>query len=374
MTAEKQAALGPGSDPLSPAALPVSSAPATAESAPARGLGRRVEADSAAEASVREVREPAKLAYTPIENGVDYLLSVTDHLADEPSPRDLKYAIVHLHSATEVLLKARLQREHWSFVFEKPEGAKRAVFEKGDFKSCGPLDAHDRLTNLAGLALPKKSAADLEQLGRWRNALQHYGLTVHAPAVEKLAANVLDFLLTFISEHLRPSLPPREREALDREMADVKAGLTSIKRLLEIRWKRIEAELEPARSETVRCPQCLKDALVFDGEPQCRFCETVWNDGGDAARLYIENVQDISLHVHFKDGGDDLVTVCPECDQNALVAEVDTAAGETVPHLCFQCGTQFGHLGTCDRCGTPVNEVDGFSLCSDCSNSYFDHL
>ncbi|MDJ0466041.1 hypothetical protein [Streptomyces sp. H27-C3] len=54
--------------------------------------------------------------FPPMQNGIDDLLSATTYLThgDPPEPRDLKYAILHLQAAVEVLLKARLQREHWS--------------------------------------------------------------------------------------------------------------------------------------------------------------------------------------------------------------------------------------------------------------------
>ncbi|MGV9571086.1 hypothetical protein ACWDRX_16615, partial [Streptomyces nigra] len=84
---------------------------------------------------------------------MDYLLSVTQHLADKPTARDLKYAVLHLHSAVEVLLKARLTQEHWALVFEKPENATRGDFEKAEFKSCGVVDVLRRLEHIAGLDL-----------------------------------------------------------------------------------------------------------------------------------------------------------------------------------------------------------------------------
>lgn len=80
----------------------------------------------------RNRREPIggqpDVDFPPIQNGIDYLLSVTNHLThgDPPEPRDLKYAILHLQAAVEVLLKARLQREHWSQVFKNPGAATRA--------------------------------------------------------------------------------------------------------------------------------------------------------------------------------------------------------------------------------------------------------
>lgn len=50
---------------------------------------------------------------------MDYLVSVLKHLtegATPPSARDLKYTALHLQAATEVLLKARLAREHFSLM------------------------------------------------------------------------------------------------------------------------------------------------------------------------------------------------------------------------------------------------------------------
>ncbi|MFD5074512.1 hypothetical protein [Streptomyces sp. NPDC058371] len=47
--------------------------------------------------------------FPPVENGLDYLLSVVEHLARPPqdmTPRHLKYAVLHLQAATEVLLKS----------------------------------------------------------------------------------------------------------------------------------------------------------------------------------------------------------------------------------------------------------------------------
>lgn len=74
--------------------------------------------------------------FRPVRNGMDYLLSTVTHLTggqQPPGDRDLKYAVLHLHAATEVLLKARLVREHWSLVFSDPGKATKAkcVVAKG---------------------------------------------------------------------------------------------------------------------------------------------------------------------------------------------------------------------------------------------------
>ncbi|MGW3359942.1 hypothetical protein ACWDFL_31730 [Streptomyces bungoensis] len=81
-----------------------------------------------------------ELRFPPVENGLDYLVDVTNRLATEPgvdpTPRNLKYAVRSLQDATETLLKARLQHEHWALVVAKPDGATRAAFARGDFLSC----------------------------------------------------------------------------------------------------------------------------------------------------------------------------------------------------------------------------------------------
>ncbi|WP_244302586.1 hypothetical protein [Streptomyces viridosporus] len=60
-----------------------------------------------------------RVDFPPVPNGIDYLSEVVTRLARpdaEVSPRDLKYAVLHLQAATEVLVKARLQIAHWSLV------------------------------------------------------------------------------------------------------------------------------------------------------------------------------------------------------------------------------------------------------------------
>jgi hypothetical protein len=66
-----------------------------------------------------------EITFTPLENGLDFILRALEYLADDPTKRDLKYAVLHLHSGVELILKERLRREHWSLVFEKPEEASK---------------------------------------------------------------------------------------------------------------------------------------------------------------------------------------------------------------------------------------------------------
>ncbi|MDQ0604807.1 hypothetical protein QF037_009152 [Streptomyces canus] len=61
------------------------------------------------------------------------------------------YAVLHLQAAAEVLLKARLLREHWSLVFKNPGQASEHRFLDGDFESCGIDATVRRLRQIVGL-------------------------------------------------------------------------------------------------------------------------------------------------------------------------------------------------------------------------------
>src|SRR5690242_18279809 len=163
---------------------------------------------------------PPQLDFPPVRNGIDYLASVVEHLDENKSdvgPRDLKYAVLHLQAAVEVLLKARLQREHWGLVFKDPGKATRKAFEGGDFESCGTDATIERLRDIAGIAIDRKEAEALKDLAKDRNALQHYGLTHNAHAVEARAGRVLDFLMRFLDTRLLPLLEGQERDRAEQD-------------------------------------------------------------------------------------------------------------------------------------------------------------
>ncbi len=106
------------------------------------------------------------IAFRPVQNGLDYLKSVIEHLRGEPDERDLKYAVLHLQAAVEVPLKVRLIREHWSLVFETPSAASRAALASGDFKSITLEDTLILLTNIAGVEVPAPDRGTVPAAGQ----------------------------------------------------------------------------------------------------------------------------------------------------------------------------------------------------------------
>ncbi|MCX4546612.1 hypothetical protein [Streptomyces sp. NBC_01565] len=288
---------------------------------------------------------PPQLDFPPVPNGVDYLLSVVHHLNEDTggSPRDIKYAVLHLQAAAEVLLKARLLREHWTLVFKDPGAATRKKKDDFSFESCTTTEAVTRLRNIAHIAITDAEAKALKDLTRDRNALQHYGLTHNARAVEARAAVVLDFLVRFLDESLLPELHEEERTRIRRPMDEVRSGLTAIEAFVGERMKRLRgSELKGAESTTAQCPDCNQLALrVAPDEARCHFCARDWT----ARQIAYE----------LGDGDpDNPCNDCPGCHAPTLldsIVFVDPIGDKDL--YCVTCATRYAldELGNCAACG-----------------------
>ncbi len=286
----------------------------------------------------------AELDFPPVPNGIDYLVSVVNHLQPDTggTPRDIKYAVLHLQAAAEVLLKARLAREHWSLVFKDPGKAASTKYDDASFDSCTTAAAVERLRNIAGIDITKKEADALDDLARDRNRLQHYGLTHNAKAVEARAATVLDFLVRFLDETLLPELTDGEGEAVEGEMADVRKGLSAIQSFVTQRMNRLRGnELKGKKHRTIRCPDCQQLALLTTaGMGWCHFCGTTSWSSADLAHAFQSEPQDSPL------------AGCPDCHAPTLTDSAEFADAK-VTLYCPTCASRLipSELRNCAACG-----------------------
>ncbi|MEU8828833.1 hypothetical protein [Streptomyces sp. NPDC048636] len=273
-----------------------------------------------------------QLDFPPVPNGIDYLVGVVNHLtADKVGPRELKYAVLHLHAAAEVLLKARLQQEHWSLVFDDPRKATRRAFESGNFQSCGITDTVTRLNEIARVTLTATDQKALKSLGRDRNALQHYGLTHNARAVEARAGQVLDFLVRFLDDELQPQLSDDAVKWVRQDMlGKVRKGLRNIRAYRTERRKRLLDTLKDVGHRTLECQECGELALI--ARDRCHFCNYPFGSQApeEAADLYMS-------YRHFEP--QELISDCPRCTRRTMAQEVVTAASADPVDFCFNCDT-----------------------------------
>ncbi|MFD8951577.1 hypothetical protein ACFV0B_22260 [Streptomyces xanthophaeus] len=295
----------------------------------------------------------SQLDFPPVRNGIDYLLSVIEHLHEDAGggARELKYAVLHLQAAAEVLLKARLRSEHWTLVFKDPGEASLKKYEDHDFESCGTEAAVARLRRIGNIPISDKDAKALKDLAKDRNALQHYGLTHSAEAVEARAATVLDFLMNFVDKELLPSLSADERAEVHHDLSEVREALTSIHAYVTRRMNRLRGSVLKDKPQAVlTCEDCQQDALLLgpvegdeSGAPnplagQCHFCGGVWN-ATDLASIFQPEAG-----VPFNE--------CPQCHAETLASVTFVGDSEYVEH-CFDCNATYSphDLANCAACG-----------------------
>ncbi|WP_158997581.1 hypothetical protein [Streptomyces aureus] len=308
-----------------------------------------------------------------VRNGMDYLLSVLEFL-DEPTARDIKYAVLHLQAGTEVLLKWPLARRDWRLVVEvnkEGEICDEAHFQRGDFRSIGIPAARRLLKDKLGIAISNRDFRAIKALAEYRNRLQHFGMAglAAAPvaAIEARAVKVLDFLLDFIHNHLRPHLDAGDSHHVDEQMELVRAGLNRVKALVELRMERVRSDLAAGAPWAVECPQCGQFAMVVDADQakvECRFCHGAWSSQ-DAADVYVDAVLKTSTFMSVKDGGEPPVVSCIECAEETLFPRIVVASDRSgTTARCFTCDL-IADLVLCDTCGHWMYE-DETGMCDSC--------
>lgn len=303
---------------------------------------------------------PPKVSFTLLENGLDFVLSAVEHLSSTPSKRELKYAVLHLYSGAVLILKERLLRENWMLLFANPEKADEETFKEGAFRGPDLDQCLERLED-NGVEVSEDHERQLRLLADKRKRLEHFHFTDSAEAIVALTADVLSFLVEFISKELDgTSLDDAHASLLDK----IRTKLPEFGAFITSRWNAISTEIES--SETVTsCPACLQEAWVIQDGIECKFCGHKPNDSQDAADEYVEHVMGENRFELEKDGGVWPVRKCPSCDWNSLV---DLGYAEQGPqYICFECGSTWepGDLSECSRCGEPKKESD-MSICKDC--------
>ncbi|MFJ2110073.1 serine/arginine repetitive matrix protein 1 [Streptomyces microflavus] len=318
-----------------------------------------------------------QLDFPPVRNGLDYLASVVAHLDESQSgvtPRDVKYAVLHLQAAVEVLLKARLFAEHWTLVFADLNHATPKRRDSADFKSVTTEAAVTRLRNIVGVPISDEEQKALKNLSEDRNKLQHFGFTHDAHAVEVRAAVVLDFLIRFCDEQLVAGLADAEEQRETKAgLRLLREGLGNIESFARERMNRIGAELkdEGVENRTIKCPSCDKLALVLRQSPAgtapddwadvatCRYCSELW-DTEELVGYFNEH------------GRPEEITewnACPQCDSWSLGSGVPVRSNPEKPvFFCFSCAIGFPTVVTCVRCDRPVDGagVTGAAYCGLC--------
>ncbi len=214
-----------------------------------------------------------------LANAFDYLENSIAEIDKRP-----KYAVLSFATAVELLLKARLMREHWTLVLDKPGSVNDAAFRGGLFKSATVEEIMSRLTNVAGVAFSGDERAAYKAVRDHRNKVVHffdpsYGKPLVGPESEALQAEQFRAWCHLL----------RRMKEWHELIADFKQRLWSIDGRLRQNWvflrtkfEHVGPDLKKARKAGAvigTCPDCEQKAAVLKGSTgplqdyQCFVCE-----------------------------------------------------------------------------------------------------
>lgn len=294
-----------------------------------------------------------------LENALDYVLNAANGLKEMGSDNTLlKYAIIHLWSGVELLLKKRLFDEHWSLIFRDVNKAKRAALESGDFISVYFDDTLLRLRDICNLNLDNHKEI-LNNLRKERNKLEHYEIRLSRDAAISKLVEVSSFIFDFCSSHLSFDEEPLAQHVFDR----IKSIILFHEEFINSRLNEINPILRENEQKyygvVVKCPECFQNTmLISDNEEspaRCYFCNSslpckvamqswlsTWNTEGP-----------------FR---------CLECGDESLCRDA-------TKWICFCCGRKwdFDELDRCADCETGVFSLpSNYNLCELCFSTVYD--
>jgi len=275
-----------------------------------------------------------RISFHILENAIDYLLSAAEHAKFKTS-RSWKYSILHLVASIELLLKARLQIEHWSLLFQNVDLASEDKLKSGKFISVDFNTACNRLKEIAGVNIEKSDLLYLDELRDIRNRIQHFAIDIGLNQVRSLVAKGINFFLEFSQTNMSEQI-----SEMGRPMNLIHRHLRDFKEFAESRIAEIKPQLANAQ-DLIECSVCWQDTLIIgDGDPHCPFCGFRTN-----AEELAETLGEGPLDEECLSCGAD--TMCFVLYNNDFGVGYCTTCG-TKHSVCQSCGRRF--IGECEYC------------------------
>jgi hypothetical protein len=291
--------------------------------------------------NVRMMMEDGRLKFPLLHNSLDFVLSAAEY-AGENSQRSWKYAILHLIAGIELLLKSRLELEHWSLVFQDVDRANESSYTSGDFQSADFQSVCTRLEKISRVGFAQKEREHLNYLRKLRNKIEHFGIDIGLEQVKPLVAHGINFVLCFCEEHLKPQIGEAEQQKLDEIVLHLREFQEFVSERLTV-----VAPMIPKGALLRECPRCFQDTLaLFDEDTfKCYFCG-----------------YQMEITILAQERSEMDVENCPECGKDALAFIVYN--NESAGWECFACGAEFEKLERCTECGQ-LHTGEG-PMCHEC--------
>ena len=207
------------------------------------------------------------LKFDLLENALDSLTQGIDFALDhQDNPRKLKVAILLVSQAVELILKERLQREHWSLILQKVEQARTP-----NANTVTINEAVNRLRQIANVTLEAQEVKTITKLQQIRNDIQHYKVDLSFEQALAPINAAIAFLIRFLHAELDTDIHELLEESSYQRLLEVEETLEQLRGVAQDRISRLEIEHRPLRPkeqydwhfEIVQCPKCWEEFYVF---------------------------------------------------------------------------------------------------------------
>jgi len=302
-----------------------------------------------------------EIRFNLIDNALDFIEHSLEIIHTQQKDR-LKYSVLHLSAGVELIMKVRLEHEHWSLLFQKLDTADYSMLEKGDFISVDSDTSIKRLEKVCRIQVDPQFITTIKKLRKLRNQIEHFSFVVREEQVKAIIVRTLYSLLNFIDDEISKTYISEE---VKKKLEEIKTAAHEIEEFLKEKYNNIKKNIkiiEENGSLIFKCPNCSYKSVVVDDGVECYVCETE-SDSEEFAENYVEEIMLISKYECGTDGGDFPVYYCPDCGNESFVMD------HTILKSCFctECGTSYSLdcISFCETCSSIMINND-FGMCSDC--------
>lgn len=336
----------------------------------------------------------ARLAHGIVDSAIDFLSRAVRGIERSP-----KYSCIDFCAGLELLLKARLMREHWSLIVADSRAVSAGKLLSGDFQSVAMDDALRRVHHACGEVVPQDEVAAYAAIRRRRNNAVHFfdGAMTAEEATRYHDGTIADQCRAwhFLDRRLRSEWSVHFA-AHSRKIERLRTRLLGLRRFLKASFEALTPELDQRRKAgdavveceacgfeaapvqpvaepiskaaclvcsfertllDLPCPECATRILSVEGtSPSCSKCGCVVD------LSWLLDKYDLSDRA----GGDGGAVYCGECGEISTPTVIPMGAH----HGCLNCYRLLAGVQHCGWCHTAIAGVDlegsGYMGCSFC--------
>lgn len=296
------------------------------------------------------------------ESAFDFLEKSVDEIKAHP-----KYSVIHFATAVELLLKARLMREHWTLVVERASEVSLEDFLSGQSKTVTQADAIKRLNNACGENISKDAVSQFGKIASHRNRMIHFFHEVGSgeadpSLIEEIAKE--QCLCWFYLERLLSDWSDQFEE-FETSIHGVRWKMRRNRDYLSVAFERLKPKIEAdKKAGTVFhvCSGCGYEAAAVTDlshilfEKHCRICGL----GEAFIEIPCPGQCATVLHIEADHGSD---RTCKTCGHEVTTSEL-TDLLDTEYSDPSDCGPPI-NCAMCSSMGSGVQHCDAF-ICTEC--------